>query len=251
MSTSNSPNKTARTTTNADGVVFPPLITTEMLQYRLDTGVITKNSGQRSSLTRCVQKFGNFQSKLAAASNNDDNDNRPDTEDIESSKDDLIRELSLFELEMTKLILYQQHLETQIQRNNTSQHELVKQIQDLTNEIRESTSKASRGREIQSCMSEYEALAKLINGKHPISCEELQNKIDLAKQEATRVDNEIIQKDKVLNIREAQYQLLVQYMLDLKRSLKEGEDDEECGGSDGGDKPVPMDVTDNLYGDLL
>jgi hypothetical protein len=82
---------------------------------------------------------------LAAASNNDDNENTPDTEDIESIKDDLvIRELSVVGLEMTKLILNQQHLEKQIQRNNTSQHEPVKQTQDLMNRVRESTSKASR-----------------------------------------------------------------------------------------------------------
>jgi hypothetical protein len=59
-------------------------------------------------------------------------------------------------------------------------------------------------------------LAKLINGKHPTSCEELQNKFDLTKTEAERVDNEIIQKEKVLNAPEAQHQLLIQYVLDLK-----------------------------------
>jgi hypothetical protein len=40
MSTSNSPNKTAGTTTIANRIVFPPPIAMALLQYRLDTGMI-------------------------------------------------------------------------------------------------------------------------------------------------------------------------------------------------------------------
>ena len=43
---------------------FPPPIISETLQYRLATGNIGKNGGQRGSLTRCAQKFGTLQQRL-------------------------------------------------------------------------------------------------------------------------------------------------------------------------------------------
>jgi hypothetical protein len=220
----------------------PPPITTETLQYRLDTGNIGKAGGQRSSLTRCAQKYGGFRSMLLSE--------EPDAEAIETSKQGLLRELGLFELELTKLILYQQSLERQVKRNQEMQANREQELHQFKAGVAESSARANKSKETENCKIEYEALARLINEKHPTSREELQKQIDEMKDETKQLDKEIVEKDQVLKVREAQYQLLLQYMLDLKRSLKEDEEDENDGEARKGDKPVPMDVDDSLYADL-
>ena len=72
----------------------PPLVA-ETLQYRLDTGIISKNGGQRGSLTRCAQKYGIFLSKLQT--------NAPDAEEIEAAKGELVQDLRLYQLEINIL----------------------------------------------------------------------------------------------------------------------------------------------------
>jgi hypothetical protein len=215
---------------------FPPPITPETLQYRLDTGNIGKQGGQRSSLTRCAQKFGTLQYHLLASN--------PDAEAIETSKVDLVRELELFELEMNKLLLWQQQLERQVRTNQEEQWNREKELASLSQQVGESCRQARRARETQRCFAEYEALAKLINDNHPTAIDELQHQIDAMKGELAEVEAETRTKDKVLKVREAQYQLLIQFMMDLKRSADDDLIDEESG------KPAPMEVEDNLYGDL-
>jgi chromosome segregation ATPase len=215
---------------------FPPPITTETLQYRLDTGNIGKQGGQRSSLTRCAQKFGTLQFHLLTSN--------PDAEVIESSKGDLVRELELFELEMSKLILWQQQLERQVRVNKDEQQKREQELASLSQQVGQSSRQARMALDTQRCFAEYEALAKLINDSHPTSTDELQHQIDEMKAEVATVEAETNAKNKVLKVREAQYQLLIQYMMDLKRSV----DDDAIGEASG--KPAPMELEDNLYGDL-
>lgn len=214
----------------------PPLITAETLQYRLETGNIGKLGGQRSSLTRCAQKYGAFQVRLLAE--------HPDAEAIETSKQDLVRELELFELEMRKLILWQQQLERQVKRNQEQQQKRELEITMLSKQVKESSNQSKMAREIQGCFAEYEILAKLINDNHPTPIDDLQQQIDGMRSDVNEVGEETNTKDKILKVREAQYQLLIQYMIDMKRSVEEETNDDQL------EKPAPMEIQDSLYGDL-
>ena len=87
----------------------------------------------------------------------------------------------------------------------------------------------------------------MINDNHPISTTELQKQIDIIQSEISMLEDETIAKDNMLRVREAQFQLLIQYMLDMKQSLKEDDDEDEDADAD--DMVKPMEV-DDLYGDL-
>jgi chromosome segregation ATPase len=221
---------------------FPPPITNAMLQFRLDTGSMLMSGGQRASLTRCAQKFGTYQATLQAQ--------QPNPEDIESAKDDLNRELELFELEMVKLILYEKGLERQVQENQERIAQRQNEIATLQETVKESSEYANQHLKTQNCLSEYEALAKLIHDKHPTSQEELQSKIRAVEKERSQVDLEIAETEETLKVREAQFQLLIQYMLDLKGSLKQDEEENVTGKEGAGDQAVSMEVDDSLYEDL-
>ena len=106
-----------------------PLITTETLQYRLDTQNFGKSGGQRSSLTRCAQKYGSFRAELSSKTS--------DAEVIEKSKSDLVREVELCDLELTKMILWQHNLERQARRNELIEAEREKKIDDMRQKVNE------------------------------------------------------------------------------------------------------------------
>lgn len=210
-----------------------PVITTETLQYRLDTQNFGKTGGQRSSLTRCAQKYGSFKAELSSTT--------PDAQAIEKIKGELVREVELCDLELTKLILWQQNLERQAQRNERIAAEREETIQTMKEKVNESRIVSNKSMEQRNCLSEYESLARVINESHPTSSAILQTQIDEMKTEIATLEKESAEKDEIIKVREAQYQLLIQYMTDLKQSLKEDEQDSEG--------PQPMDI-DNLYGDL-
>ena len=219
-----------------------PLITTETLQYRLDTNNSGKSGGQRSSLTRCAQKFGTFRAELSSAT--------PDAEVIEDSKNDLVREVELFDLELTKLILWQHNLVRQTKRNQIAEAEREREIEVLKQQVRESRVLAHASVERKNCLSEYESLARVINDNHPTSSSELRKQTVEIRSEISGLEEARAKKDEILGVREAQYQLLMQYMADLKQSLREdGNDDGKTTGHDEDNKPQPMEC-DNLYADL-
>jgi len=225
-----------------------PLITTETLQYRLDTQNFGKSGGQRSSLTRCAQKYGTFRAELSSAT--------PDAELIEKSKNDLVREVELFDLEITKLILWQQNLERQARHNEVIAAERKQTIEAMQQQVDESRALANRSLEQRSCLSEYESLSRVINENHPTSSAELQKEIDQIREEISNLEEASAKKDEIIKVREAQYQLLIQYMMDLKHSLEDDKEEltDQGGhgkkqGNDNGNKPQPMEI-DNLYGDL-
>jgi hypothetical protein len=241
-----------------------PLITTETLQYRLDTQNFGKSGGQRSSLTRCAQKYGAFRAELLSSSNtktptpDDNNDNTNAEVNIEKSKNDVVREVELFDLDITKLILWQRNLERQAKRNEVIEVERKDKIEAMQQQVRESKIIANRSLEQKNCLSEYESLSRVINENHPTSSTELQKEIDEILTEISTLEEASAKKDEIIKVREAQYHLLIQYMMDLKQSLKE--DDEEDGNVQGDhgknprnnnhvEKPQPMEI-DNLYGDL-
>mmetsp|Transcript_12143 Transcript_12143/g.28813 ORF Transcript_12143/g.28813 Transcript_12143/m.28813 type:complete len:233 (-) Transcript_12143:1451-2149(-) len=225
-----------------------PLITTETLQYRLDTQNFGKSGGQRSSLTRCAQKYGTFRAELSSKT--------PDAEVIEKCKNDLVREVELFGLEISKLILWQHNLERKASLNEMAEAERERKITQMKQKVDDSRELANKSLEQQNCLAEYESLAKVINENHPTSSIELQKQIDEIQTEISNLEDASAKTDEIINVREVQYQLLIQYMMDLKQALKEDqskpdsqEGDEGSKGENLDDVPQPMDI-DNLYGDL-
>jgi hypothetical protein len=184
--------------------------------------------------------------KIATPDNdNNDDTNTAEINTIEKSKNDVVREVELFDLELTKLILWQHNLERQAKRNIVIEAERNETIQAMQQQVRDTKIRANQSLEQKNCLSEYESLSRVINENHPTSSAELQQEIDDIRTELSILEEKSAKKDEIIKVREAQYQLLIQYMMDLKQSLKE-DDDQENGNGQGGD---PMDI-DNLYGDL-
>lgn len=246
-------------TDNPEG--FPPPLVTETLQYRLETGNIAKQGGQRGSLTRCAQKFGIFQSHWLAP--------QPDAEAIESSKQDLTQDLEYFKLELYKLLLLQKNLDAQVQMNQKAEQERQAEIEKWSQDVQASQSEASHALETKLCFMEYEAFAKMTNEKHPQSIRALKDQLAKVQTEIQRYQAEEGVTDHLLKVRGAQFQLLIQYMMDLKRSLNDSEEQEKLlelakqsnAQSDSGDgttkkggKPsesMDVDEDEGLYEDLI
>jgi hypothetical protein len=237
---------------------FPPPLVADTLQYRLDTGNIGKNGGQKGSLTRCAQKFGTFQSKLSTTK---------DTEEIETAKTSLVQELELYQLDMTKLWLLQKNLELELEDGKQKEKRTTAQLQEEQSSVNESQALAKQAEETKNCHLEYEALAKLASQNLSQPRRMLEQQIRDAKEELQELQEQTKETDSILKVRESQFQLLIQYMMDLKRILKEDEseqqqrpakrgkqnqDDEEGAAKDPKAGGVAMDVDeeDGLYGDL-
>lgn len=216
-------NKSNNNNNNGSGSVVPTLIppplVAETLQYRLETGNIAKQGGQRGSLTRCAQKLGTFQSHLLASS--------PDAEQIESSKQDLLQDLELCQLELYKLILLQRNLDAQVRWNATAEQDRQHEIDTWSESVQSSQAMAQQAQWTKSCFLEYEALATLINDHHPQCSRVLKEKLTEMETQIAELKQEDTMTDQMMKIREGQFHLLIQYMLDLKRSLKDTNDGEQ------------------------
>ena len=225
-----------------------PFISTDTLQYRIDTQNFGKRDGQRGSLTRVAQKTEPFLNSLSKNCSTTDHENDGSNIDtIRKTKLDLVREIRLADLELSKLIYCSNNAERQIQQNKDAQSKKESKIIDSKKQVDESTVHANNSLQRRNCIMEYESLAKMINDNHPISTTELQKQIDIIQSEISMLEDETIAKDNMLRVREAQFQLLIQYMLDMKQSLKEDDDEDEDADAD--DMVKPMEV-DDLYGDL-
>ena len=200
---------------SSSGERFPPPLVEETLQYRLDTGNIGKTGGQRGSLTRCAQKYGAFQHQIMHGK---------DAEEIETSKQDLVNELGLFRLEMTKLWFYAQRLQRQVQENEKAIEAREEEIQQQKSVVEQSEQDAARALETRNCLLEYEALAAFANSKFSQPRCKLEQQIAAVQQEYQQLQRQQDQVNKTLKVRESQFHLLLQYMTDLKRSIHEDEE---------------------------
>ncbi|KAL3893394.1 MAG: hypothetical protein SGARI_008199 [Bacillariaceae sp.] len=224
----------------------PPPITVETLQYRLDTGNILKQGGQRASLTKCAQKLG----AIVVEGGNGDDKGDTTTASPTNSADDktsLLQELRLFELETTKLVLQQQQRERQVAVNETLSQDLSEEIETMEAKVATSSQQARQALQRQTVRQEYETLAKQIllnttatNSSSSYSQQALHDKIDQVKQQSTLLEEQAASVKESSSVKAAQFQLLVEYVNDLKRSLKEDDSAVAAGkkkgdsGDDGG-----------------
>ena len=194
----------------------PPPLSAETLKYRLMTGNMSKHGGLRGSLTRCAQKFGAFQSELRSET--------PDAEKIETSKQDLVQDLSFYQLELAKLVLLHENMLQQVERNQAAEEARNTEIEEWTEKVKASQAEANKAKAVEACFEEYETVAKLINTRNPQSCLQLRSNIAALHKEMETLKKEEATTDNILEVRESQFQLLMQYMLDLKKSLNDPEE---------------------------
>ena len=224
----------------------PPPITPDVLQFRITTGNMGKFGGQRGSLTRCAQKLGALQQ---AQQRSDDDETT--TTSVATAKQDLAKELQLFELEMTKLIMQQQQRDRQVQLNAKALEQQEAEITELQEKVSESAKRARHVMSQRNAMAEYEALAKLILEQHPATQDQLKQQIADVEKQSLQLDAQLKTVAETKKVRTAQFSLLIQYMNDLKRSLKEDENDKDKKPKAKSDKDDAMDVDDgDLYVDL-
>jgi hypothetical protein len=248
----------------AAATVLVPL-TPEIYQQRLSAG-LGLAGGARGSLTRTVGKLTHWQQQQQQAAATTDNGDGDD-----NARDNLVRELQLMELEMTKLILMHQRQELELRqasKNNDSSigigstgsgdDELATNraaVQELLNQTKQAAN-------TQSCLTEYESLALLAVQRHPVSSRALQDQFKAVQDDFEATEKALIKATADVAVRNAQFHSLMQTLLDLKQSLTEPLEQPvvpvtEEGDDDDDDKPQPMDVEpkekgeeDDFYDDL-
>lgn len=177
------------------------------LQHRLALGAATKG-GQRGSLTRCAVRIAQLGGGESSST----------TE--ESSEEECLRELQLLQVEMNKLYGMIQRTQQEVEETDAS-FALEQEIAAELEEVKRLRTEVNQASLAQSCQLEYEALAKLATSRHPTPRRVLQQQLDDVKQQLEQAKRETLEKEGHVKVREAQFQLLMQCILDLKQSLNE------------------------------
>jgi hypothetical protein len=205
----------------------PPL-SNETIQERLETGA----HGSRASLTKCATRYRTFLETIHA--------DEADADAIEQSKQELEQELKLYQVEVHKMSLSLETAQRELTQLESAGRETSTLIQEKQEQLVALRSKQSRSKQVWGFKEEYEALAKM--GNHRPSRAILEKRLLLTeKQMQMTIAAEQATKTQV-EVREKQFQLLMQCMLDLKASVNEessNQDDEE----EEDEGLVPMDTT--------
>ena len=226
--------------------------TPDIYQQRLSAG-LGLSGGARGSLTRTVGKLIDWQQQQQQQAAD-----ATDQDDGESARDNLVRELQLMELEMTKLILMHQRQQLELREaskiNDLSGDDELATNRAAVEELLDQTKQAAS---TQSCLTEYESLAVLAVQRHPVSSRALQDQLKAVRDEYEETGKALGKATADVAVRNAQFQSLMQSLLDLKQSLTEPLE-QTTTAKPGDDKPSPMDVEPaekgegdaELYGDL-
>jgi hypothetical protein len=105
-----------------------------------------------------------------------------------------------------------------------STQERLQEIQALEDEVTRGRSQVNNSQGRQNCFLEYEALARLTNENHPQTSRNLQQQIQTVQKQVAELEEQQAEINQTLRVRESQFQLFLQYMLDLKRTLNEEDD---------------------------
>jgi chromosome segregation ATPase len=229
--------------------------TPEIYQQRLSAG-LGLAGGARGSLTRTVGKLTDWQQQQQQQQQAAE---ATDQDGGESARDNLVRELQLMELEMTKLILMHQRQELEL-REASKMNDLSGDDELATNRaaVEELLDQTKQAASTQSCLTEYESLAVLAVQRHPVSSRALQDQLKAVQDEYEETEKALGKATADVAVRNAQFQSLMQSLLDLKQSLTEPLEQTTTTTEQGDDKALPMDVEPaekgeedgELYGDL-
>ena len=212
----------AKKKNEAPSSIPPPTIDSDdVIQNRLRMGHGIKG-GTRGSLTRCAGLVMNFVKQQHA-----DPSSTTTTTATTSivSRDKLIREFEHLQLEMTKWILTTNRNEQELAA--VQQHITTLQQKTVQEKEQVATKRAELQRQLHvtGCEREYDALAKIASSRHPISRKVLQQQLQQCQDTITTTQQELVKRKAQTAVRQGQFQLLMQCILDLKQSLNEPLDD--------------------------
>lgn len=208
----------------------PPL-ENSILRQRLSQGV-GGGTAARGSLSKCAVKYHELFSKFQACGSSDT---------VEALKQDLIREIQLYQLEMKKIALSVHATEVDTEEIVSEILAVKSQIKTTEQEIEELRKEYPDAKQVRRNLEEYEALAKLANTRPPRR--ELELRTDEMKKQLTDVEDETQKNRDEKSIREKQFHLFMQSLFDLKESLAE-DNEETINEEDEDDGEVkPMDTT--------
>jgi hypothetical protein len=207
------------------------LLSNAVLLHRLDAGLAI-SGGARGSLTRCAVQLLTGGDAAAAA--------RTD--------------LQLQQIEMTKLLLMVQRNDAEIrlleaeadaEKVNPTGSSIGDKVQ-VEGTVQDLRDELAMLKQVQVCLEEYEALAKLIVGRHTISEHKLQQELHEIRAAHESAREALRVAKATCRIRSSQFHLLQHCLQDLKSSLQnrleldatEMEVEVEEGENDEGDRGV-------------
>ena len=218
----------AATMTLSSPFQVPPL-SNETIKERLETGA----HGSRGSLTKCAARYRTFLETIHAE--------EADADAIERSKQELEQELQLYQVEVHKMSLCLQTFQQELTQLESSVEETRTVIHEKKEQLIALRSKQIRSKQVWGYKEEYEALAKM--GNHRPSRAILEKRLLLTqKQIQLALSAEQATKEQV-QLREKQFQVLMQLMFDLKASVAEESGSQHEEGEEEQDEGlVPMDT---------
>lgn len=184
------------------------LLTTDLLQHRLNTGLGIAG-GARGSLTKCAVQ-------LLSSGNNDLTTNNNSS----SKAATLVTDFRLQQIEMTKLVLTVQRNELEL-KSIMEEEETAVTSTNSDGDIKSLRNELHLQRQVQSCLEEYEALAKLTVARHAVSEHKLQQDIKKIEVAHAAALTDLQAAAAACMIRQSQFHLLQQCLQDLKQSLNE------------------------------
>ena len=195
------------------------LLTTELLLHRLHAGLGIAGGG-RGSLTKCATTVLRQQQQQG------------DDADLQQQQQAAITEFQLQQLELTKLFLGVQRnaaeirqLEEEAQtRNEATTNQSAAQTQTTASDnvasLSALRSELARLQQVQSCLQEYEALARLtVGGRHTVSEHLLQKTVSEMEAQQRQAHAQWRAAAAVGRVRQAQVQCLQQCLADLQQSV--------------------------------
>jgi chromosome segregation ATPase len=220
----------------------PPL-DNAVLRQRLLQGV-GAGTAARGSLSKCALKYRDFVARYQDAAG--------DADAVESTKQDLVRELNLYQVEMTKVGLSVQAANADAAQIDKEREAVAAQIAAAQKDIDALRKAHPEAKQVRRNLEEYEALAKMANTRPSrLTLERKKAKIDA---ELKEVEESVQTNREEKALREKQFHLFMQSLFDLKESLAEdvekkeeaeqGEDDDDDSDDDDDEGEVkPMDTS--------
>jgi hypothetical protein len=206
------------TATAQPTMITPTVITNEILENRLLTGLGIQG-GSQGSLTRCAIRLAEFRRRRRHHQQQQQQplDDTTSTTN-EAAADALIRQVQHAQAELTKLLVQTTFMLPRNIIHTTTTTTTIPQLQAL---VRDKRLELAQQLRVTACEREYETLAHLALTKHVTSRKVLLQELDKVSRECQETTIAIQQKQAETAVRQAQFQLLMQCILDLKHSLAE------------------------------
>ena len=206
-----------------------PTLDNETLELRLSQGV--GSGGSRGSLSRCATRYREF---LAVFLSTQRDDSLADA--IETCKQDLEREIGLYQVEFRKKSLSVQAMLEDVATVDKALARVDGVLDDLEKATKRLHEEQPPAKRVRHNKEEYEALAKMANSRP--SRRVLIEKMETLEADKAEAETETSRSENDVSVREKQFHLLMQCMTDLKRSLAEDAASTEIDDKNSNDKSL-------------